>query len=387
MGVIGLTQDEFQDQQAGIDSDGAPPDIVVRRPTAIDLFAGAGGATQGLRDAGFEVLGAVEFDASAAKSYRLNHSSVHVWEKDIRRVTASEVARTLKLAPGELTLLKACPPCQGFSTMAGNRGDAGDDPRNELVNHTIRFVRALRPQSVLLENVPGLGRDRRSKDLIEGLRKMGYAARIYHVNAVQFGVPQRRKRIIILGLRGLRSVLPESLTASDPEDPVTVRKAFGALTRVALAGDAMSVKQQPSGKLLDRIRAIPVGGNRHDLPPELQLECHKRLAARGKRSALGSYGRMLWDAPAPTMTTRCTTPACGSFIHPDEHRPITLREAATIQTFPLDYQFAGTKAEVERQIGNAVPVLMASEIGKALLTSIQKSDSRNSNGSRRLAVR
>lgn len=341
-------------------------------PTAIDLFAGAGGATQGLRDAGFEVIGAVEFDTSAAETYRLNHPSVHLWESDIRRVTASAVARELQLEPGDLTLLKACPPCQGFSTLAGNRSDTSNDPRNELVAHTIRFVRALRPQGVLLENVPGLGRDHRSRTLLDGLRKLGYNARIYNVNATDFGVPQRRKRIIILALRGLRTALPESLTTTDPEKPVTVREAFAALSSESLVDDPLSFEQQPKGMLLDRIRAIPVGGNRLDLPPELQLDCHRRLAAKGKSGAMGSYGRMQWDSPAPTMTTRCTTPACGSFIHPEKHRPITLREAATIQTFPIGYKFSGTRAEVERQIGNAVPVRMAAAIGAAVLSTMSQ---------------
>lgn len=340
------------------------------RPTAVDLFAGAGGATQGLIDAGFDVIGAVEFDTTAAQSYRLNHERTRLWERDIRQVSAAEVKRELELKTGELTLLKACPPCQGFSSLAEGRIQ-GDDPRNDLVNHTVRFVRALRPRAVLVENVPGLGRDRRSGELLTALIRMGYNARAYHVNAVEFGVPQRRKRLIILALRGTRTPLPQSLTTTDPETPVTVREAFRQLEAEVPADDPLGVHRVLPENVLRRVQAIPVGGNRRDLPEHLQLDCHKKLDKEKKSGASGSYGRLHWDQPAPTMTTRCTTPACGPFLHPDEHRPITLREAAAIQTFPPDYKFAGTRGAVERQIGNAVPVRMAAKIAGALLDSLE----------------
>lgn len=340
-----------------------------RRPTAIDLFSGAGGATQGLADAGFDVIGAVEFDAIAAASYRLNHSSVRLWEQDIRTVTATGMASELGLASGELGLLKACPPCQGFSSLAEGR-IGPDDPRNELVRHTVRFVRALRPKAVLVENVPGLGRDRRSAELLESLRRMGYNARSYHVNAVDFGVPQKRKRLIILALRGLRTKLPESLSPADPEEPRTVRQTFDQLTVEVAADDPLSAPRTLPAKVLERVEAIPVGGNRYDLPPDLQLDCHKKLADEGKSGAAGSYGRLRWDEPAPTMTTRCTTPACGPFLHPELHRALTLREAAAIQTFPASYQFTGSRGDIERQIGNAVPVRLAAAIADHLLAAI-----------------
>lgn len=340
-----------------------------RRPTAIDLFSGAGGATQGLADAGFSVIGAVEFDSIASASYRLNHPSVKLWEQDIRELKATEMARELNIRPGELGLLKACPPCQGFSTLAEGRIDR-DDPRNELVKHTTRFVRALRPRAVLVENVPGLGRDQRSSDLLESLRRMGYNAKAYHVNAVDFGVPQKRKRLIILALRGLKTELPESLSPSDPEEPRTVKQAFDQLASEVASNDPLSTPRALPAAVLRRVEAIPVGGNRYDLPPELQLDCHKKLAEAGKSGAAGSYARLRWEEPAPTMTTRCTTPACGPFLHPELHRPLTLREAAAIQTFPASYQFVGSRSDIERQIGNAVPVKMAAAIASHLLAAI-----------------
>ncbi len=277
----------------------APPDrrdavaTQTGRPTAIDLFSGAGGSTQGLADAGFDVIGAVEFDAIAAESYRLNHPAVRLWEQDIKTLTAIGVGRELRLAPGELGLLKACPPCQGFSSLAEGR-IGPDDPRNELVRHTVRFVRALRPKAVLVENVPGLGRDRRSSELLASLRQLGYNGRSYHVNAVNFGVPQRRKRLIILALRGLRSILPDSLSPADPEEPRTVRQTFDQLSCEVADDDPLSLPRVLPAKVLKRIEAIPVGGNRFDLPVELQLDCHRRLADEGKNGA-AALGRTRTD--------------------------------------------------------------------------------------------
>ncbi|NMM32901.1 MAG: DNA cytosine methyltransferase [Phycicoccus sp.] len=340
-----------------------------RQLTAIDLFAGAGGATQGLRDSGFRVLAAVENDRDAASTYRLNHPTVQLFEADIRSIKATRLREQLRLRPRELTLLKVCPPCQGFSSLAEGRAEV-DNFRNDLVGHTIRFVRAFEPAAVLLENVPGLGRDVRSIRLQERLKALGYATRVYKVNALDFGVPQRRRRLIILALRGLRSSdrLPEQLREQGLDGPTsnpTVRTAFDCLAEAATEGDPLNVARSSTPTVKARIRAVPVGGTRFDLPPEHRLACHENLDLRG-RNATASYGRLRLDEPAPTMTTRCTTPACGSFIHPTEHRGITLREAATLQTFPPTYRFSGAYGSVERQIGNAVPVLMAAVLGRTI---------------------
>lgn len=337
------------------------------RLSAVDLFAGAGGATQGLRNAGFTVLGAVENDQSAAASYALNHPHVRLWTEDVRKVPATKMLRELGLSAGELTLLKACPPCQGFSSLAEGRAEV-DELQNDLVLDIGRFVRVLRPKAILLENVPGLGRDARSRRLVSVLASLGYVSKQYKVNAQDFGVPQRRKRLIIVAVRGVRTKLPLELSGIglEGEAPATVRTAFDQLAQELQQGDPLDRSRQLSGTVLDRVQAVPVNGSRFDLPEHLRLACHNKLDA-GWRSATGSYGRLRLDEAAPTMTTRCTTPACGSFIHPTEHRGITLREAAALQTFPPTYQFSGTYGEIERQIGNAVPVKMAAALGSAVL--------------------
>lgn len=347
--------------------------------TAIDLFAGAGGATQGLKDAGFRVLGAVENNSAAASSYALNHGEVELWAGDIRRVAASSMRARLGLKRGDLTLLKACPPCQGFSTLAEGRVTV-DEHQNDLVIDTLRFVRALRPRAVMLENVPGLGRDMRARVMLDALSKAGYVARQYSVNAAQFGVPQRRKRLIILALRGKRQQLPETLPADGLDCPTTVRSAFDELAEALgpCPTDPLNVSRSLSPRVADRVRAVPVNGNRFDLPPEHQLDCHKRAGAG--RNATAAYGRLKADKPAPTMTTRCTTPACGSFIHPTEDRGITLREAATLQTFPFDYRFSGSYGEIERQIGNAVPIRMAAALGEVVRSLVASSETKESLG-------
>ena len=337
----------------------------VRNPQAVDLFAGAGGATQGLKDAGFELVGAVELDSDAAASYRLNHPTVMLKECDLRSVSAAGFRRELGLKVGELDLLKACPPCQGFSTMAEGRVHE-DAERNDLVLSVVRFVREFRPKSILIENVPGLQRDRRFNQLIEKFKSLGYSVQYFVVRADEFGVPQRRRRLIVVALRGVRRAkdLPKDLLVSNSPKS-TVSDVFDSLRSRDLSDDALNVSRTLKLKTLARIKAVPVGGSRRDLPAEHQLDCHVRVDGSG-RGATSSYGRMKLDEAAPTMTTRCTTPACGRFIHPTEDRGITLREAASIQTFPPQYKFVGGYGSIERQIGNAVPVQLASQIGEVV---------------------
>lgn len=333
--------------------------------TAVDLFAGAGGATRGLADAGFAVLAGVESDRHAASTYRANHSSVRLVEADVRDVDADALRKTLGLARGELTLLKACPPCQGYSSIG--KLDPHDE-RNDLVAQVWRFARAFRPRIVLLENVPGLARDPRLARIVKQLRATGYSVKTYIVDAAEFGVPQRRRRVIVVAVRdgvkslplNLADLLPGWFTQTAMK---TAGEALALAARVDPAADPLHRTRVPSPQVAKRLAVLPVGGSRFDLPHEYRLVCHSKL---DRRDATASYSRVRIDEPAPTMTTRCTTPACGQFVHPTESRALTLREAAVIQTFPLTYTFHGGRGQggaVERQIGNAVPVRMAHGLG------------------------
>jgi DNA (cytosine-5)-methyltransferase 1 len=344
--------------------------------TAIDLFSGAGGATQGLTDAGVTVLGAIENDEIAADSYSRNHPKTAVDTRDIRLVDEGELRAQLGLAVGELTLLKACPPCQGFSSLASGKVDSA---RNDLVLDVSRFVREFMPRSVLLENVPGLRHDDRLRTLLEEISALGYVSAQYIVQATEFGVPQRRRRLIVMAIRGGRvEDFPDNVMALLPEDfdrsAKTAGDALDRLAETAIAGDSLDRSRKHSSNIIERIAAVPLNGTRFDLPVKHQLACHTRLSERGLRTATASYGRVKRDSAAPTMTTRCTTPSCGSFIHPTENRGLTLREAAVLQTFPVDYQFVGNYGEIERQIGNAVPVRLAHALGTALLTLLALKD-------------
>ena len=352
--------------------------------TAIDLFAGAGGATQGLRDAGFDVVAAVEVDADAAATWRLNHPGVMI-EDDVRQVTAGRLQAAAKPLDGRrLDLLKACPPCQGFSTLRGDR--APDEAQNDLVLDTLRLVGEFMPRAVLLENVPGLRRDDRFATLLTGMRKLGYGLADYLAEASALGVPQRRRRLVVVAVHGAASV-PETVDTLIPAElrrpPMTAGAALNDLLVAQQANDPSQVWRRARGVVAERIAAVPVGGTRFDLPVRLQLKCHQRLKTKSgavNRSATGSYGRVRLDEPSPTMTTRCTTPACGAFIHPTEHRGLSLREAAALQTFPATYQWNGGYESVERQIGNAVPVWMAQALGEAVGSLLDLQDTTESSG-------
>ena len=334
--------------------------------TAVDLFAGAGGATQGLADAGFNILGAVENDEAAAESYRLNHDTPLVVVDDIRRVNPTWLRKTLGLENGRLDLLNACPPCQGWSSL-GKQNTA--DARNDLITDVWRMIRELLPRSWILENVTGLAKDPRLDRLVQRAMQAGYGVRPYHVDAQDLGVPQRRKRLIVLGILGRASEsLPRDLMmmipASFDRATRTAGEAIQQAKAISEAEDPLHRGRRHRGHIVERITSIPVGGNRFDLPVEHRLECHTRM---GSRQASAAYGRIRANEPAPTMTTRCTTPACGSFIHPTENRGITLREAALIQSFPSDYAFFGNYGQTEAQIGNAFPPRMAEGIGRAVI--------------------
>lgn len=321
-----------------------------RRPIAVDLFAGCGGLTEGLKRAGFRVVGAVEIDSLAAKTYRANHPSVTLWRRDIRTLSADRILRRLRILPGQLDLLAGCPPCQGYSTIrTRNRRTPVADDRNDLIFEFLRLVAKLRPRAVMLENVPGLQHDGRFSRFCAELRTLGYRLNHRVLDASDYGVPQRRRRLILLAGRGYL-VLPASPTAVRE----SVRSTIGNLPHPGKSGDpAHDVQEHRSERILKLIMDIPVdGGSRADLGAERQLACHQKLD--GFKDV---YGRMTWDDVAPTITGGFVNPSKGRFLHPEQNRTITPREAALLQTFPPQYRFpmeAG-KFPVAEMIGNALP--------------------------------
>jgi DNA (cytosine-5)-methyltransferase 1 len=350
------------------------------RPTVIDVFAGCGGGTFGFKEAGYEVRAAVEIDAVACQSYRLNHSEVNLLEQDVRRLNAAQILEAANLKAGETTVLLGCPPCQGFSTLSTV---GGEDSRNSLVWRFAALAVDIAPEFVVFENVPGLKNGRgklrwaRAKGL---LQRAGYHLVEDIVDAVSFGIPQFRRRLLLLASRNDdRSLaMPEATHASlriaqsDGLIPwATVRDAIGSLPPIAPGqadNDQLHKATRHNKVALERLRHIPQdGGGRRSLPQHLVLNCHKRCSGHWD-----VYGRMWWDRPSPTLTSGCTNVTRGRFAHPDEDRAITLREAARLQTFPDSYQFAGSKGEMANQIGNAVPPLLAMVIARHVLKTRQK---------------
>jgi DNA (cytosine-5)-methyltransferase 1 len=321
-----------------------------RTLTAVDLFSGCGGLTLGLELAGFRVIAGVELDALSVSTYRVNHPNVRVWDKDIRTVDPAELLKDRELQPGELDLLAGCPPCQGFSTIRTRRTmTAADDPRNELVAEFLRFATILQPKAVMLENVPGLAAYDGFLAVTQELRALGFDCKYDIFDAAHFGVPQRRKRLVLLGTKKGIVLFPER----DPRQR-TVRDALAGLPAVGNSGDPLhDVTEQRTPRIVKMLARIPNdGGSRSSLPDEFQLECHRECS--GFRDV---YGRMAWDAVAPTITTGCINPSKGRFLHPDQPRAITPREAALLQSFPRTYHFSLERGKygAARLIGNAFP--------------------------------
>ena len=333
--------------------------------TAIDLFCGSGAVTAALRNQGFDVLAALDNDPIACKTYRLNHPGVKLIEGDIRKVNPESILTSNSSVFG-VDLLVFCAPCQPFSSQNRNRSPDG---RARLLLEAGRYARALKPKCMLFENVPGLTSPSHAEvvdTLAQQLRREGYILSApRRLDAAETGVPQRRVRCVMIASQA-RDAADAFQQATVKAKRRTVREAIGQLKPLR------SGESDPEDDLhrarthrpiaLDRLRAIPIdGGSRAELPMHLRLKCHT-----DDHSFSDVYGRMRWDDVAPTLTTGCDDITRGRFAHPDQDRAITLREAALLQTFPLNYRFSGSRSDMARQIGNAVPVAMVEALAPIL---------------------
>lgn len=316
---------------------------------AIDLFSGCGGLSEGLKQAGFKIVAGVEVNKNATKAYRMNHSDTVLFEDDIRKLDAGIILNLLKGRP--LHLLAGCPPCQGFSSIRKlNRRKNIRDDRNSLILEYLRFVKDLQPLTIMMENVPGLKSYYLFKEMIKELKTLNYNPKFEIVDVSQYGVPQRRKRLVLVGSR-----LGPIEIAKPINIKKTVKKAIGHLPIVTLTNDPLhKIYPRHSSRILDRIKSIPKnGGSLKDAGQEHQYKCHEN-------SEIGFtdvFGRMKWDDVAPTITGGCLNPSKGRFLHPEEDRGITAREAALLQTFPEDYTIPIDipKDKISLLIGNALP--------------------------------
>lgn len=340
-----------------------------KRPLkAIDLFSGCGGLSLGLKKAGFTVAAAVEIDRKAQETYQLNHPTVRLYRQDIRELDPMMVLHEAGLKEGQLDLLAGCPPCQGFSRLrTRNKRTSEKDDRNNLVSDFLRFVAAMKPRTVMLENVPALAKDARFLRMCRDLHALGYKTVVHVLDAADYLVPQRRKRLIMLA-----SNVHTPAPAEKAPQRITVRQAIEDLCALRATRDKLHhLGENRSKKICELIAMIPKnGGSRAELGPKYQLDCHKR--SDGFRDV---YGRMSWDDVAPTITSGCHNPSKGRFLHPSQDRTITLREAAILQGFPRRYRFdiQHGKESIALMIGNALPppfiAAHASALKKSLLST------------------
>lgn len=322
----------------------------VPSPSAFDLFSGCGGLTVGMKRAGFTVLAAVENWDAAADAYELNHHEVRLIRSDIRECDPIEFMRSLKLCAGDLDLLAGCPPCQGFSSLRTLNGRVPvTDRQNDLIFEFVRFAIALLPKTILLENVPALEHDERLVRVTAILEAAGYNCAARVLDAANFGVAQRRRRLLFLASRVGKVRFP-----TPARKRITVRSVIGNLPKPGESGDPLHDSQAShSPHVAKMIKLIPRdGGSRADLGPGAQLPCHQRFDGFHD-----IYGRMRWDDVSPTITTGCINPSKGRFLHPEQNRAISLREASLLQGFPRRYRLPLERGRypVAQLIGNAFP--------------------------------
>jgi len=337
----------------------------------IDLFCGVGGLSCGLAAEGVRVVAGIDLDPACQYPYEANHPSAKFLLRDVTSVKGEELTKLW--SPGAIRLLAGCAPCQPFSSYANTA--TVDKVKWRLLEQFGRLVSECQPDLVTMENVPRLGQAAPFKSFLRALRRSGYHVAYGVLNSAHFGAPQQRKRLVLLASL-LGPVSMPKPTHEDPNSWVTVRQAVGHLAKLSdgetSKDDPLHVASQLSLLNQARIRASKPGGTWRDWPTEIVAECHKRES--GKHSA-GVYGRMEWDKPAPTMTTLCNGYGNGRFGHPEQHRAITLREAAIFQSFPEDYSFVPADGEVviksiARLIGNAVPPKLGEAVARALYASL-----------------
>ncbi|MDE2999598.1 MAG: DNA cytosine methyltransferase [Gemmatimonadota bacterium] len=355
------------------------------RPIAIDLFAGCGGLTKGIRDAGFNVSAAVEIDCDAARTYRSNHPRTRLLKKDIREVRVSDLKR--ETGNEEISLLAGCAPCQGFCSLTSKYDKP--DPRNELLLSMAKIVEEIRPRAVIMENVPGVLRRGKAifDEFLEVISKLEYKYSWRIEQMADFGVPQSRRRLVLVAGLGFDITLPEPTHARLPDDGSglrawrTVRQTINHMGAPVTVREARSdggpqaqnwhVVRNLQPQVRKRLEAAEPGKTWLAIDESVRPECHRS----DYRGFTNTYGRMAWDQISPTITGGCTTASKGRFGHPDKSRlTISVREAALLQTFPENYRFTTDKMDkVCDLIGNAVPPLYAKLAARKVHSALRES--------------
>lgn len=337
---------------------------------AVDLFCGAGGLTAGLLKSGIQVKVGYDIEPTCQYAYEFNNQ-VSFIKQDIANITSNEVKAWF--SKNSIRLLAGCAPCQPFSTYSQGR-KASLSEKYPLLYHFARLIDEIRPEFVTMENVPDVVKFPVYDDFVNQLLSLGYMVFAQKVDCTQYGIPQTRKRHVLLASRiGNVELLKPTHTRL-----CTVRDTIADLEPLQAGEqslkDPIHICSRLSELNLKRIKASKAGGTWRDWSEDLLAECHKKATGKNYGAV---YGRMEWDKPAPTMTTLCYGYGNGRFGHPEQHRAISLREASLLQTFPMDYQFVPhgqsvNMKEVGRMIGNAVPVRLGEIIGLSFLNSLAR---------------
>jgi DNA (cytosine-5)-methyltransferase 1 len=335
---------------------------------AIDFFCGAGGLTRGLLDARISVLAGIDNDPTLRSTYESNNRPSRFLCMDVNDVNMTDLRNELGIGKSDRVLYSACTPCQPFSSL--NRMQR-DDERKVLLLKFAALVEQSPPHYIVVENVPGLN-SAYGRDIYERFREILARSGFNHIfesmlDAKDYGVPQVRKRLIMIASR----IGPVAAPRKSRRKP-TVEYAISKFPPIEAGGKSEMYHNHVARELTPHLRAIVAavphdGGSRRDVPdPSILLQCHKERPNVHK----DVFGRMAWGLPAPTLTRRCTDVYCGRFIHPEQDRGLSLREAAAIQTFPDKYEFFGSSInQIAGQIGNAVPVELARRLGNAIIAS------------------
>lgn len=337
-----------------------------------DFFCGCGGTSAGFRSAGLEIRIGIDVDSDAQRTFEANFPDAIFLRRNIYNLPVETLAPYIVRDPNTVNLFCCCAPCQPFSRQNKNRDSTKQEAR--LLYEFSNFVEYYVPELIFLENVPGLQNLERGAgpfyDFVVFLKSLGYALDYDVIDSQDYGVPQRRKRLVLIASLLGEITLPPKTHGPGTRSPSysTVWDWISHLPPIEAGETHQEVPNHRAAMLSDmnlrRIRATPPGGGRLDWPQELVLACHNKEYT----GHTDVYGRMHRDRPASGLTTRCISLSNGRFGHPEQDRAISLREAASIQTFTDDFVFFGSLNSMARQVGNAVPVLIAQIVGEHFIT-------------------
>ncbi|HYW19050.1 MAG TPA: DNA cytosine methyltransferase [Nodularia sp. (in: cyanobacteria)] len=341
--------------------------------STVDLFCGAGGLTHGFEQAGLSVKAGYDIDPACKFPYEHNNKAKFILQ-DVEDVRGSDLAG--HFIGSSTSVLVGCAPCQPFSNYSRRYDDR--ESKWKLLQDFARLVQECEPDIISMENVLQVKHHPVFQEFIDRLKTLNYFVESYEINCLDYGIPQSRKRLVLLASKfGKINLISPT---HNPEKYETVRKTIEKLEPLSVGQASKTDRLHLCSKLsklnLRRIRASKPGGTWRDWPSELIAECHKKKSGK---TYPGVYGRMEWDRPSPTITTQCFGFGNGRFGHPEQDRAISLREAALLQTFPADYEFVAPNeavvlSHIGRLIGNAVPVKLGKTIAESILNHLEYSN-------------